>query len=124
VSARVVPVVVALGLGLAGCGSQTTNPLCGGTCPTVAGKIERCGGPAPGECTREQVEAVSLLDVRGRVVTREHAERGSRFSAFRISAEVPGRYVLLTSIAGQRVRQKVTLDAGQTDHVNLVEQVK
>jgi hypothetical protein len=121
---RAVLIVCLLGLVLAGCGSQTTNPLCGGTCPIVTGQIERCGGPAPGGCTAQRVTAVSLFDAHGGLAVKENAGKSMPISRFRILAEVPGRYVLETTIAGDRVRRAVRLRSGETVHANLVAQVK
>jgi hypothetical protein len=120
-------IVSGLAAGLAGCGSTSprpTSPRCGSGCARVHGRLERCGGPAPGRCRAAHARSVSLIDSRGRVATKEAAGRGGTLSRFSLAAEAPGRYTLRADIAGTPVIHSVQLRTGHSVLANLILQVR
>ena len=118
----VIAVGAALVIAVGGCGS--TSPLCSTPCATVTGVVERCGGIARGGCTLEHVASVSLLDSKGRPATTAFPAQGHTLSRFSLTAQVPGRYELETTVARQRITRRVNLRAGRTVRSKLVLQVK
>jgi hypothetical protein len=58
------------------------------------------------------------------VAVKEGNGRGRSIESFLITAEVPGRYTLATSVDGHEVRERVKLRAGHTTHANLIARIK
>lgn len=109
---------VAAAIAVAGCGADVTNPLCPDNgCPSVHGVVERCVGAGLGDCKRVPVKSVSLFASDG---LAEGQGGPTPFSAFMLSAEVPGRYSLKATIDGHQVTSRTFfLRDGENRLVNL-----
>jgi hypothetical protein len=118
--------LIAAGLAavLAGCAAQSPSPRCATGCARVHGRVERCGGPAPGRCEPAHVRSVSLLNSRGRVIRRDIARHDGSLSRFSLIVKHPGRYTLRADIAGTRVTRPVDLRTGHLTAANLTLQIK
>jgi hypothetical protein len=121
------PLFVACVIGLAACGSSAklrhTPPYCLTGCGTVAGHIERCGGPAPGRCRPRRVESVSLLNSRGRPAISFHAGAGKPINRFSLLAPA-GRYTLQTTVDKGRIARSIMIRAGEVTKENLIEPIR
>lgn len=112
---------------ICGCGSTATpitpnQPYCLTGCGTVKGVAERCGGPAPGACSLARVETVNARGPRGQGAGAQ-AAAGKTIDSFSLLLPA-GRYVLESTVDGQRIKRSIDVRARQTLHVNLVDQIR
>jgi hypothetical protein len=90
----------------------------------VIGRVERCGGPAPGLCISQRVDSVSLLNPQGQLATSLNAGAGKTIDRFSMLINAPGQYMLETKVDGYVVKRNVTLRLRHTVHANLIESIK
>lgn len=67
--------------------------------------------------------SVSLLDSRGQVVTAEHAGEGHKLMRFTLLVPGSGRYILATTMNGERIRRHVKLRVHHVLHADLVDSI-
>jgi hypothetical protein len=84
----------------------------------VVGRVELCGGKAPGGC-RSANARVTVKDASGlRVATHRTEQARFEFSL------TPGRYTLRAVISGDQTSRWVVAVANETTHANLVFELK
>jgi hypothetical protein len=79
----------------------------------VTGRIQLCGGPAPGRCFSRN-GTVSVL--ARNVVVAKQTTRHSRFSFLL----VPGNYILVATTGGIQRQRTIVVKAHQLLHANIV----
>jgi hypothetical protein len=84
----------------------------------VVGRIELCGGHAPGRC-RSGNGRVAVRDASGRQVAKHRTDH-ARFE-FSLT---PGRYTLLAGASGNQTSRLVVAFAYKTTRANLVFELK
>lgn len=84
----------------------------------VVGRVELCGGKAPGRC-RSANGRVTVKDASGRQVATHRTEHAK----FEFSL-TPGRYTVRAVILGDQTSRSVVAVANETTHASLVFELK